>query len=48
MLKQAYKNLADYSAERQKWARAAKYYAFAQDNESLAEAYFKLEDYSSL
>ena len=48
MLKQAYKNLADYSAERQKWQRAVKYYGFAQDNESLAQAYFKLEDYASM
>lgn len=29
MLKKAYKNLGDYSAERQKWAKAAKYYALA-------------------
>lgn len=26
MLKKAYKNLGDYSAERQKWNKAAKYY----------------------
>lgn len=26
MLKRVYKNLGDYSAERQKWAKAAKYY----------------------
>ena len=26
MLKRVYKNLGDYSSERQKWAKAAKYY----------------------
>lgn len=29
MLKKAYKNLGDYSAERQKWSKSAKYYASA-------------------
>jgi hypothetical protein len=29
MLKKAYKNLGDYSSERQKWGKAAKYYALA-------------------
>lgn len=48
MLKRAYKNLADYSAERQKWAKAAKYYKLAYDNEGLAHAYYKLEDFTSL
>lgn len=47
-LKKAYKNLGDYSAERGKWAKAAKYYQNAQDNESLVEAYFKLEDFDKL
>jgi WD repeat-containing protein 35 len=28
-LKRAYKNLGDYSAERQKWTKAAKYYGLA-------------------
>ena len=36
MLKKAYKNLGDFSAERQKWAKAAKYYKLAQDFECLA------------
>ena len=31
-----------------KWAKAVKYYQTAQDNESLVEAYFKLEDFDSL
>jgi len=31
MLKRVYKNLGDYSAERQKWAKAAKYYKLAHD-----------------
>lgn len=44
MLKKAYKNLGDYSAERQKWNKAAKYYSLAQDNDSLVEAYYRLED----
>lgn len=48
MLKQAYKNLGDYSAERQKWNKAAKYYAQAQDNEALATAYYKIEDFKGL
>lgn len=48
MLKRAYKNLADYSAERQKWAKAAKYFKLAHDNEGLANAYYKLEDFTSL
>ena len=47
-MKKAYKNLGDYSAERGKWTKAAKYYQTAQDNESLVEAYFKLEDFDSL
>jgi WD repeat-containing protein 35 len=28
-LKKAYKNLGDYSAERQKWAKAANYYSLS-------------------
>jgi len=28
-LKRAYRNLGDYSSERQKWNKAAKYYALA-------------------
>jgi WD repeat-containing protein 35 len=47
-LKKAYKNLGDYSAERQKWAKAAKYYALAQDNENLIEAYYRLEDFTKM
>jgi WD repeat-containing protein 35 len=31
-----------------KWAKAVKYYQTAQDNESLVEAYFKLEDFDNL
>jgi len=47
-LKRAYKNLGDYSAERGKWHKAIKYYTTAQDNESLVEAYFKVEDFDNL
>ena len=31
MLTRVYKNLGDYSAERQKWAKAAKYYKLAHE-----------------
>lgn len=48
MLTRAYKNLGDFSAERQKWSKACKYYKLASDFESLAHAYYKLEDYTSL
>ena len=48
MLQKAYKNLAADSAERQKWAKAAKYFKLAHDNEGLANAYYKLEDFTSL
>lgn len=48
MLKKAYKNLGDYSAERQKWNKAAKYYQMSQDNEALVEAYYRLEDTSNM
>ena len=47
-LKKAYKNLGDYSAERGRWIKAAKHYQNAHDNESLVEAYFKLEDFDKL
>lgn len=40
--------MGDYSAERGKWTKAVKYYQNAQDNESLVEAYFKLEDFDKL
>lgn len=43
-LKKAYKNLGDYSAERQKWTKAAKYYGLALDNENLIDSFYKLED----
>lgn len=48
MLKRFYKNLGDYSAERQKWQKAAKYFKLAHDNESLAVAYYKMEDFTNL
>ena len=31
-----------------KWQKAVKFYQTAQDNESLVEAYFKLEDFDNL
>lgn len=48
MLKKAYKNLGDYQAERQRWAKAAKYFNLAQDYESLANAYYKMEDFTNM
>lgn len=48
MLQRAYRNLGDYSAERQKWAKAAKYYKLANEFDSLANAYYKLEDFPSM
>jgi WD repeat-containing protein 35 len=48
MLKRVYKNLGDYSAERQKWTKAAKYFKLAHDHESLAVAYYKMEDFTNL
>ena len=48
MLKRVYKNLGDYSAERQKWAKAAKYYKLAHEYEALAIAYYKMEDFTNL
>jgi WD repeat-containing protein 35 len=47
-LKKTYIHLGDYSAERQKWAKAAKYYALAQDNDNLIESNYKLEDIVNL
>ena len=48
MLKRAYKNLGDYSAERQKWSKACKDYKLANDYENLAHAYYKMEDFVAL
>jgi len=48
MLNRAYKNLGDYSAERQKWAKAAKYYKLCNDYECLSNSYYKLEDFEAL
>ena len=48
MLNRAYRNLGDYSAERQKWAKAAKYYKLCNEYECLANAYYKLEDFDAL
>ena len=47
-LNRAYKNLGDYSAERQKWAKAAKYYKLAHDFENLAGSQYKLEDFDGM
>lgn len=47
-LKKAYRHLGDFSADRQKWQKAAKYFALAQDNENLIESYYKMEDTTNL
>lgn len=47
-LNKAYKNLGDFSAERQKWSKACKYYKMASDYENLAYAYYKMEDFTAL
>ena len=47
-LNRAYKNLGDYSAERQKWSKAAKFYKLANDYDALAHAYYKMEDFAQL
>lgn len=47
-LNKAYKNLGDFSAERQKWSKACKYYKMANDYENLAYAYYKMEDFTAL
>jgi len=44
----AYNNIGDYYGERFRWKNAASHYALAQNNEALAEAYYKIEDFDSL
>ena len=47
-LKKAYKNLGDFCAERQRWAKAVKFYSQAQDNENLIDAYYRMEDTANM
>merc|ERR1719375_1855544 len=48
LLQQAWSAIGDYYRDRGKWSNAAQYYAKAQNNISLINAYYFLEDYDSL
>eukprot|EP00163_Fabomonas_tropica_P007371 TRINITY_DN1709_c0_g1_i2.p1 TRINITY_DN1709_c0_g1~~TRINITY_DN1709_c0_g1_i2.p1 ORF type:complete len:1180 (-),score=292.10 TRINITY_DN1709_c0_g1_i2:85-3624(-) len=48
LLLRAWKEIGDYFADRQKWAKAMQYYALAKDSAKLAECYYVLEDYVGL
>uniref|UniRef100_A0A7S2LS93 Anaphase-promoting complex subunit 4 WD40 domain-containing protein n=1 Tax=Zooxanthella nutricula TaxID=1333877 RepID=A0A7S2LS93_9DINO len=48
LLQQAWSAIGDYYADRGKWSNAAQYYAKAQNNSSLVDTYYFLEDYDSL
>jgi WD repeat-containing protein 35 len=48
LLQQAWSSIGDYYADRGKWSNAAQYYAKAQNNNALVDAYYFLEDYDSL
>eukprot|EP01013_Petalomonas_cantuscygni_P011975 TRINITY_DN2567_c0_g1_i1.p1 TRINITY_DN2567_c0_g1~~TRINITY_DN2567_c0_g1_i1.p1 ORF type:complete len:1282 (-),score=375.63 TRINITY_DN2567_c0_g1_i1:194-4039(-) len=44
----AWNHIADYYADRQKWAKAVQYYSQARNYERLIDFYYLLEDYRSL
>merc|ERR1740117_788180 len=48
LLQQAWSSIGDYYADRGKWANAAQYYAKAQNNTALVDAYYFLEEYEAL
>jgi WD repeat-containing protein 35 len=48
LLQQAWSSIGDYYADRGKWSNAAQYYAKAQNNNALVDAYYFLEDYEAL
>mmetsp|Transcript_3004 Transcript_3004/g.7686 ORF Transcript_3004/g.7686 Transcript_3004/m.7686 type:complete len:1249 (+) Transcript_3004:101-3847(+) len=48
LLQQAWSAIGDYYADRGKWSNAAQYYAKAQNNSALVDAYYFLEDYGAL
>eukprot|EP00746_Dinoflagellata_sp_MGD_P003051 gnl/MRDRNA2_/MRDRNA2_105954_c0_seq1.p1 gnl/MRDRNA2_/MRDRNA2_105954_c0~~gnl/MRDRNA2_/MRDRNA2_105954_c0_seq1.p1 ORF type:complete len:1217 (-),score=242.16 gnl/MRDRNA2_/MRDRNA2_105954_c0_seq1:227-3877(-) len=48
LLQQAWSAIGDYYQDRGKWTNAAQYYAKAQNNAALINAYYFLEDYDSL
>ena len=47
-LEEAYTEIGDYYAERQRWDMAVKYYIIGRNLEKQAECYYILEDYDSL
>ena len=44
----AWDNIGDYYADRQKWAKAVQYYTQAKQYEKLAKVYYAVEDYKSM
>jgi WD repeat-containing protein 35 len=48
LLTQAWSSIGDYYADRGKWSNAAQYYAKAQNNTALVDAYYFLEEYDAL
>merc|ERR1719221_844585 len=48
LLQQAWSAIGDYYGDRGKWSNAAQYYAKAQNNSALVDAYYFLEDYDAL
>merc|ERR1719316_2217227 len=48
LLQQAWSAIGDYYADGGKWSNAAQYYAKAQNNSALVDAYYFLEDYEAL
>ncbi|KAJ9468906.1 Intraflagellar transport protein 122-like protein [Diplonema papillatum] len=47
-IQEAWDNIGDYYADRQKWAKAVQYYSQAKNYEKLVEYYHILEDYQSM
>ncbi len=47
-VKEANKKMGDHYADKGKWAKAAPYYANAQNYQMLIEAYYRAEDYENL
>lgn len=48
MLKSSYKKMGDYCIDRQKWKKAAYYYEQANDNPSLIQAYYRMDDFEQI
>jgi hypothetical protein len=47
-LEEAYTEIGDYYAERQRWDMAVKFYIMGRNLEKQADCYYILEDYDSL